>query len=319
MKVGRAVAAGACGLALAGPMLFALTSEPKPASGALVGVPAQYVAIVQKAGGICSDVPPSILAAQIEQESGWDPRAVSPVGAQGISQFMPATWASHGIDSNGDGLADPFDPVDAIWSQGNYMCDLAGTVTKMKDRGLVDGSIIDLTLAAYNAGLGNVQTHGGVPPFSETIQYVKRITSKAKDYVASGGTSASGNSVVAAAQKYFGVPYVWGGTSASGLDCSGLVYRVFQDLGTTLPVRTADQMAHWSGGAAVDRAQLQPGDLIAFRYGNATSFHHIGIYAGVDGLGTPLMIHAPTFGGVVEQVPLNTAYWQGMSWKIVRF
>ena len=307
---------------LASPLLvfpLLLGGGTTSAAQGLTGVPSEYVDVLLRAGAICADVSPSILAAQVAQESTWDPNATSPVGAQGIAQFMPGTWAAHGLDGDGDGKADVLNPIDAIWSQGTYMCDLASTVTAWLDQGKVSGSVLDLTLAAYNAGLGNVETYHGIPPFTETQNYVATITTNAKTYVATGsaGTTATGNAIVARAQTYFGVPYVWGGSSPTGVDCSGLVHLVYHDLGHDLPVRTADQMANY--GTPVSRADMQPGDLIAFRYKGATTYHHIGIYAGTDAGGVPQMIHAPDVGGFVEQVSLSTTYWQSMDWRIVRF
>ena len=72
-------------------------------------VPAQYAALVQQAGSICPAAPPSIIAAQIEAESGWDPNSVSSAGAQGISQFMPGTWPGWSLPGQS-----PFDPAAAI-------------------------------------------------------------------------------------------------------------------------------------------------------------------------------------------------------------
>lgn len=89
----------------------------------------------------------------------------------------------------------------------------------------------------------------------------------------SGGT-VSGDAVVAGAKSYLGVPYVWGGTDpATGLDCSGLVQRVYADLGVSLPRVSQDQAK--AGSPVASLAQARPGDLIVTR--NA---QHIGIYAG---------------------------------------
>ncbi len=103
------------------------------------------------------DVPAGLLAAQLEAESGFDPRAVSPAGALGIAQFMPATAASYG-------LRDPFDPAAAIDAQAHLMADLLGQF----------GSTA-LALAAYNAGPGAVEACGCVPGIPETQAYVARI------------------------------------------------------------------------------------------------------------------------------------------------
>lgn len=67
---------------------------------------------------------------------------------------MPATWAAKGKDGDGDGRADITNPVDAIYSQGAYDCELAAGITALKTLGKVSEDDLDLTLAAYNADLG---------------------------------------------------------------------------------------------------------------------------------------------------------------------
>lgn len=170
-------------LAVMGAFLGSSASE-----STVSGVPAEYEADVIRAGSICQVVTPSIIAAQIDQESNWNPKAGSSAGAQGIAQFMPSTWASAGKDGDGDGKADIWNPHDAIWSQGNYMCNLASQVETAKKSGKLTGDTLQLTLAAYNAGLGNVMKYGGIPPFTETKNYVTRIIGLAQSkYTASVG------------------------------------------------------------------------------------------------------------------------------------
>lgn len=77
-------------------------------------VPAVYQPIVQKWGNLCPAINPALLAAQLYQESGFDPKARSAATAQGIAQFIPGTWAVHGVDGDGDGDRDVWDPEDAI-------------------------------------------------------------------------------------------------------------------------------------------------------------------------------------------------------------
>ena len=94
---------------------------------------------------------------------------------------------------------------------------------------------------------------------------------------ATEGTAAGdvGTRALAAAKKYLGVPYVWGGTDpAKGLDCSGLVQRAYRDVGVELPRVAADQAR--AGTAVPDLAHARPGDLLAF----GSPVDHIGIYAG---------------------------------------
>ncbi|MBT9254944.1 transglycosylase SLT domain-containing protein [Phycicoccus sp. MAQZ13P-2] len=104
-----------------------------------------------------------------------------------------------------------------------------------------------------------------------------------------GGGTDVGSRAVAAAKKYLGVPYVWGGTSPSGLDCSGLVQRAYGDVGVRLPRVAADQARE--GTAVPDLAHAQPGDLLAFN----SPVTHIAIY-----LGDGKMIAAPKRGDVVK-------------------
>ena len=120
--------------------------------------------------------------------------------------------------------------------------------------------------------------------------------------VARTGTSPSrapaavtGEQVVADARRYLGVPYLWGGTDpAQGLDCSGLVQRVYADLGVSLP-RTSQEQAR-VGQAVPDLSAAQPGDLVAF--GDPAT--HIGIYAG-----NGQMLVAPHTGDVVRYAPVG--------------
>jgi hypothetical protein len=102
------------------------------------------------------NVSPGLLAAQLMAESGFDPRAVSPAGALGIAQFMPATARSYG-------LRDPFDPIASIDAQAHLMSDL-----------LRHFHSVPLALAAYNAGSGAVAACGCIP-YAETRAYVARI------------------------------------------------------------------------------------------------------------------------------------------------
>lgn len=104
------------------------------------------------------------------------------------------------------------------------------------------------------------------------------------------GSGATGDAVVAAAKKYLGVPYVFGGETRAGMDCSGLVQTVFKDLGVTMPRVVPDQAD--MGVAVPSLAQAQPGDLIIPK-----GEGHIVIYVG-DGK----VLHAPHPGKDVRIV-----------------
>ncbi|MFF8809826.1 peptidoglycan DD-metalloendopeptidase family protein [Streptomyces omiyaensis] len=140
-------------------------------------VPAAYAGLIEKAAADCdAGLPASVLAAQIKQESGFNPKAGSEVGAQGIAQFMPGTWTTWAVDGNGDGRKDVWDPADAIPAQGKFMCSL---LKKGKAHPQYNGSPVELALAGYNAGWGRVDQYKGVPPASfadgQTYNYVKII------------------------------------------------------------------------------------------------------------------------------------------------
>ena len=96
----------------------------------------------------------------IQQESGFNPNAVSSAGAEGIAQFMPATAAGMGVD--------PYDPTSAI----NGAAQMLGSYTRQF------GSYAD-ALAAYNAGSSAVERYGGIPPYAETQAYVPAVLSLA--------------------------------------------------------------------------------------------------------------------------------------------
>ncbi len=132
-------------------------------------VPAEYRAIVRDAAERCPQVPVAVLAAQLAAESGWDAQAVSPAGARGLAQFMPEVWEQYGIDGDGDGQADIWNPADAIHSAAALNCVNRRLVKEASGKRLAN------TLAAYNAGYGAVLKHDGIPPYPETEQYVERI------------------------------------------------------------------------------------------------------------------------------------------------
>jgi cell wall-associated NlpC family hydrolase len=105
-----------------------------------------------------------------------------------------------------------------------------------------------------------------------------------------------GSQAVAIAQRYLGVPYVWGGASPSGFDCSGLTMYVYAQLGIGLGHYTGSQ---WNAGPHVSMSQLAPGDLVFFY----PSHDHVGLY-----MGGGLFIHAPHTGDVVKISSLSGYY-----------
>lgn len=107
-----------------------------------------------------------------------------------------------------------------------------------------------------------------------------------------------GAQAVALAARYIGVPYLWGGTTPQGFDCSGLVQFVYGLTGVKLP-RTSEEQAKI--GLTVPYSQAQPGDLLIYSY--STPSDHVGIYAGGG-----QQIDAPRPGRTVEQAAVDTAH-----------
>lgn len=124
-------------------------------------------------------------------------------------------------------------------------------------------------------------------------------SSSSNQYGSTGSAIYSPDSVIAYASRFLGVPYVWGGTTPSGFDCSGFVQYVFAHFGISLPRVAADQQ---KVGTYVSREDLQPGDLVFF----GDPAHHVGIY-----VGNGYMIHAPHTGDVVRIGPLNSDFSYG--------
>jgi peptidoglycan DL-endopeptidase CwlO len=141
-----------------------LPEQTLPAAGApgaaLAGVP--YANLFTQAA-TRHGVDASLLAAVASQESSFNSQAVSPAGAQGLMQFMPATARGLGVN--------PLDPSSAIDGAARYLSSLTRQF----------GST-DLALAAYNAGPGTVSRYGGIPPYPETQNYVRAVMTKAEAY-----------------------------------------------------------------------------------------------------------------------------------------
>lgn len=183
--MGAGIWVGACGAVLLVPVLMAGMGGSAVAvssqNGPILlgdGVPEQYAQAVLEGGQTCPRIGPSVLAAQLNAESGWNPQAVSPAGAQGIAQFLPETWAAWGGDFDEDGTNSPFDADDAIHAQARYMCDLLDRILE-SSLAQDDTQAVQLTLAAYNAGLANVIHYRAIPPFPQTQAYVAAVMAAA--------------------------------------------------------------------------------------------------------------------------------------------
>ena len=147
---------------LAGVPAAAGAGTPNGTTGSLAGVPYgdEITAAARRNG-----VDPALLAGLVRQESNFNAAAVSPAGARGLTQLMPATAA-------GLGVANPSDPVQALEGGARYL------------RRQLDafGGDVTKALAAYNAGPGAVQRYGGVPPYTETQNYVRNVLNYAREF-----------------------------------------------------------------------------------------------------------------------------------------
>ena len=155
-------AAGATPSGTTGSLAGPTAAAPSGTTGSLAGVPYgdEITAAARRNG-----VDPALLAGLVRQESNFNAAAVSPAGARGLTQLMPATAA-------GLGVANPSDPVQALEGGARYL------------RRQLDafGGDVTKALAAYNAGPGAVKRYGGVPPYAETQAYVQKVQAFAAAY-----------------------------------------------------------------------------------------------------------------------------------------
>ncbi|MFC7872011.1 NlpC/P60 family protein [[Kitasatospora] papulosa] len=302
--------------------------------GGLRGVPQEYRTWILKADAACTQpsMTPSLLAAQLYQESKFQPTAQSTVGAQGPAQFMPGTWATWGRDDDGNGQTSPWDIGDAVMSQGRMMCSLLRQAAASP----YPGGPQSLALAGYNAGWGRVVQYGGVPPRDfaggETFNYVKIILATMKRFEGTSRLEVSGTgsgpNALRKASTLLGTPYSYGGggpqgpttgfcdgnngylkgrcsaSSTVGMDCSSLVQYAYWP-NAKLP-RTAAAQYNATSDRPVAKADLQPGDLLFWSHGSSSSIYHVALYAG-DGQ----VLHAPRTGRSVEVVALASAMPSG--------
>jgi soluble lytic murein transglycosylase-like protein len=151
----------------------AATTQPTQTGSATAGASTPYAAEIDAAAAKYN-VDPALLRGLIRQESNFNANATSPAGARGLTQLMPGTAAALGVDASV--------PAQAIEGGAKYL-------RQQLDR---FGNDPAKALAAYNAGPGAVQRYGGVPPFAETQNYVRKVMAYAAEYRQAAPAASAG-------------------------------------------------------------------------------------------------------------------------------
>jgi cell wall-associated NlpC family hydrolase len=370
-----------------GPMSFDALRSIWQAAGSTYGIPWEVLAAINK----------------VETNFGQN-LGPSSAGAVGWMQFMPSTWARWGIDANGDGVADPDNPTDAIFSAARYLagcgCQFnisaavycynhahwyvrevmglaaqygsgggAGVLsaasiglvspaqrrTQLRSaRNRISSSRTQLTAAVTHAGnlgrsqrrllrvaatsslltdrldaqkrafalgarrraaearatqlrkelgsarveLSQVRSEAVSGPSTLATSSPQLLSSDLFSYGGGAVGSAPYSGVVSIAMQYLGIPYVWGGSTPSGFDCSGLVKYVFAQVGVSLPHYTVAQW-NYPNAVSVPRNQLEPGDLVFFN-----GLDHVGLY-----IGNGDIIDSPHTGAAVRIDSLSEPWY----------
>lgn len=175
---------------------------------------------------------------------------------------------------------------------------------------LSEGEVSEII--GINSGWLKVRSQQGTGYISpEFVEYVPLSGAVQAGQAAATGTSSRGQEVIAYAKQFIGTPYVYGGSSPKGFDCSGFTSYVYKNFGIALNRTSGGQM---SNGSKVDRSDLQAGDLVFFTSSSSSkTVSHVGIYVG-DGN----FIHAVKPGKSLTIDTLSSGYYSTYYWAARR-
>ena len=259
------------------------------------------------ANGFTPEAACAILG-NMQQESSLNPTVVNSIGATGLCQWLGGRLAGlkSFAASNGGSWQDP--AIQTKW-----------VIEEMKGSDPTTASLLSQNCGGYAGykALTNIDT--AVIMFRKCFErcgeseandaarisyakswYSKIVSNNSSSNSSNNGGGGTGAEAVALAKTFLGVPYVWGGTSPSGFDCSGLVQYVYAKLGVNLPRTTWEQV---KCGTSVSKGNLQPGDLVFFNC-EGEYCSHVGMFVGGD-----QFIHAPQPGDVVKYSSLSSSYY----------
>jgi cell wall-associated NlpC family hydrolase len=261
--------------------------QPAANVESIAGIPPEYLRLFLAAGSAYG-VQWTVLAGigKVECDDGQDPDpacteegATNSAGAGGPMQFLASTWAIYGVSVDG-GPPDRWNAADAIYTAARYL------------RANGAPQELERAIFAYNHSREYV---------AEVLRWAARYEQEAQALSTASG--AAGRALAFALEQQ-GVPYVYGGESRAGYDCSGLVQAAYRAAGIGLP-RTAQEQ-YDAGPHLPAGAQLQPGDLVFFGQ-NAGDVEHVGIVVAPGE-----MVDAPYTGTVVQLQPFPTTV--GAKW-----
>jgi len=237
-------------------------------------IPPGWLGLYQRAAATCPGLSWSVLAAigTVESGSGQSNApgvrsGVNPAGAEGPMQIEPATFAAYAtVGPGGIRPASPYDPVDAVYTASALLCaDGAGAASSLRN-----------AVADYN----------------HSDSYVDTVLTLAISFQQDPSAPGTVVAALSFAARQLGTPYVWGGTTAAGFDCSGLVQAAYRAAGILLPRVAQDQFD--AGPEIAAGSLVAPGDLLFFGIG-PSGVDHVGLYVGAGE-----MIDAPHSGALVR-------------------